>query len=99
MDIIHPLDIFGRVGGDEFLILFKYPENIKNVEKYCQHMIEKTKVVEYRGNNIETSISIGVVVSDSKTTYDELYKIADEALYEVKKNGRNNYRIVNNEKC
>ena len=62
-------------------------------------MIEKTKVVEYRGNNIETSISIGVVVSDSKTTYDELYKIADEALYEVKKNGRNNYRIVNNEKC
>lgn len=99
MDIIHPLDIFGRVGGDEFLILFKYPENIKAVEEYCQNMIEKTKVIEYRGNNIETSISVGVVVSNSKTTYDELYKKADEALYKVKKNGRNSYQIVNNKKC
>lgn len=99
MDIIHPLDIFGRVGGDEFLILYKYPENIKMIEEYCQNMIEKTKVVEYQDNKIKTSISIGVVVSVSKTTYDELYKAADEALYEVKKSGRNNYQIVNNKKC
>lgn len=96
--VSHPLDIFGRVGGDEFLVLFKHPDSIKRVEEYCQNMIKAVSKVRYQNEYIETSISVGAVVSRNKTTYDDLYKLADKALYDVKKSGRNNYLVIGNEK-
>lgn len=84
LEVSHPLDIFGRVGGDEFLTLIKYPKSIEKVAEYCQNMIKSTSKVEYQGTHIITSISVGAVVSSVSLSYDELYRLADDALYRVK---------------
>ena len=98
LEVSHPLDIFGRVGGDEFLTLIKYPKSIEKVAEYCQNMIKSTSKVEYQGTHIITSISVGAVVSSVSLSYDELYRLADDALYRVKNNGRNNYCIIDYDK-
>lgn len=98
LEVSHPLDIFGRVGGDEFLTLIKYPKSIEKVAEYCQNMIKSTSKVEYQGTHIITSISVGAVVSSVSLSYDELYRLADDALYRVKNNGRNNYCIIDCDK-
>lgn len=88
-------DIFGRVGGDEFLIILKTPQSIDEVKEYCHRMLIAASQVEYQDQLIKTSISIGVVLFKGRTSYDELYKLADEALYKIKNRGRNNYYIIN----
>ena len=47
---------------------------------------------------IRDSISVGAVVSSVSLSYDELYRLADDALYRVKNNGRNNYCIIDYDK-
>ncbi len=46
-------------------------------------------------SSISATISIGVAFNPRlKTTFGDLYKSADEALYHVKRSGRNNYHIM-----
>nr|SUY21733.1 signaling protein [Clostridioides difficile] len=40
------------------------------------------------------SISMGVVIAKPGQEYDELYQIADNALYDSKRQGRNRFKIV-----
>jgi diguanylate cyclase (GGDEF)-like protein len=84
-------DIAGRIGGEEFLIIlpettiegaFQLAVRIrKNVEKY---------VLRYGNNEIRTTISAGVCQYEN-TIKDvaELLEIADQALYETKRSGKN----------
>lgn len=94
VDVNQP-DIFGRVGGDEFLVMLKDPMDVDKVEEYCRSMLNAASQVEYLDKVIKTSISVGGVIARGPTKYDDLYKIADEALYIVKNSGRNNYHIIN----
>lgn len=98
LKVNHPSDIFGRVGGDEFLILLKHPVSEEKLIEHCENMIKATSKVSNQGTDIITSISIGVVFSNTALHYDELYKMADEALYRVKNSGRNNYYIIDYDK-
>jgi diguanylate cyclase (GGDEF)-like protein len=85
-------DIAGRIGGDEFLILL--PETTidgafqlairirKNVEEF---------VLKYLNFKIKTTISAGVCQYENTIKdVNELLDIADQALYEAKRSGKNN---------
>ncbi|OQA92039.1 MAG: putative diguanylate cyclase YcdT [Elusimicrobia bacterium ADurb.Bin231] len=88
---IRTIDLFARIGGDEFAILF--PETDEAV---CKTVIERMR------NNFSTDIpsaygkitlSIGVVTFRI-TPYDadDMLNQADRVMYEVKKSGRNNVK-------
>lgn len=92
--IFRPNDCVGRFGGDEFIVIIdnlpsteiivRKAENIKRIA--CDLMVE--------GKNVEISASIGIsIVPPQGTSYEILFKSADEALYQVKAGGRNGYRI------
>lgn len=87
-------DIIGRIGGDEFIIGLKYPESLTYVEEYCKRLMKNIIDKQFH----ELTISIGVAFSREKQSYDDVYQMADNALYEVKKAGRNNYSIANDYK-
>lgn len=85
-------DIEGRLGGDEMVVLMK---NVTSRE--C--VIEKLQVVERklcemsRGDR-KITVSIGVsFFKEHGVNYEELYRTADLALYQAKKQGRNCYII------
>lgn len=86
-------DVFGRFGGEEFLVLL--PDSSK---KEASQMAERirSKISSYPiplpddAKSIPITVSIGVgTFPNDASNIDELLKIADEAMYTAKKNGRN----------
>jgi diguanylate cyclase (GGDEF)-like protein/PAS domain S-box-containing protein len=95
-DNIRDNDIFARIGGDEFVIIFKNlePDDLLSaINKLMRLMQQEWKINQYRLN---VSASIGVVryPEDGKSTV-ELMKSADIAMYQSKKEGRNQYTFYN----
>ena len=89
-------DIVSRLGGDEFIVFIKDIEenNIGNIEetlkKVCKLM---DKEIEHNGINQRISLSLGCVMTKLNMNFNKLYTIADETLYEVKRNGKNGYKL------
>jgi len=91
-EIIGTNDIFARIGGDEFVIIFKdtpREELVIMIENMMKCMNQPWTIKEYE---LSVSASIGVVryPEDGKTTID-LMKSADIAMYKAKSSGRNNF--------
>lgn len=92
------MDITGRIGGDEFMV---YMNNIEasdacrlagKLEDQIQHAFNDE---EFAG---EISMSIGIAASPIHgDVFDLLYKNADSALYNVKKNGKASYSLYSPE--
>lgn len=88
-------DLVARIGGDEFMVLMKDIYNRNLIEERCEQMLAsfQTLLVGEEINHT-TSCSIGVALSPHHgTTFDELFKCADEAMYDAKKQGKNHYAI------
>lgn len=87
-------DIVCRLGGDEFLVFMKdIPENVvaRNIESLLKKLVLD---YEENGNSVRVTASAGVaLVKDSKVPFQEMYRKADDALYQVKQGSKNSYRI------
>lgn len=88
----------GRIGGDEFIGFIKNTESedeVDRITKYLNKEIVKS-AKEYMGDdmNIPLGSSIGAVRCPADgTDFEELFKLADKALYVVKQRGKHNYSI------
>lgn len=89
-------DIVGRIGGDEFIILIK-DEHI--AESRIQSLLQKVNALKIEElQDFKLSISVGMAFAPSNgTTFMELYRHADHALYQTKRTGKNNYKIYKND--
>lgn len=83
--------VVGRVGGEEFAVALPRHalESANQVAEQFRILVEKSQVKLKRGP-LNYTVSIGLSSSkDSKKSYDEIVREADKALYEAKRNGRN----------
>ena len=89
-------DIVGRIGGDEFIILIE-DEHI--AESRIQSLLKKVNALKIEElQDFKLSISVGMAFAPSNgTTFMELYRHADHALYQTKRIGKNNYKIYKND--
>jgi diguanylate cyclase (GGDEF)-like protein len=92
-----PLDIAARYGGEEFaLILYDLPQvNVADVAERARAAVEKAVDGGSEGNlsgNQTISIGVAMVMPMIDRTPDGAVQLADEALYEAKRTGRN--RVV-----
>jgi diguanylate cyclase (GGDEF)-like protein len=83
-----------RIGGDEFLVLFKDIKKREDIEKLvrrlCKNIQQPYKIKEHE---IKVPISIGIAVYPADgTTPNELIRRAGQSLYETKIE-RNSYRF------
>lgn len=89
-------DIICRLGGDEFVVFMKDIEEVdidiirERLDILCKSM---NKEVAYNNIKQKISLSIGCVVTNNYSDFNELYKQADEMLYKVKRNGKNGFEI------
>lgn len=91
-------DILCRIGGDEFLFFCCGLHGEAAVSgltrRLNEQLAEKAKQVLGADHDIPLGISIGaVMVPDYGTDYDTLFKMADEAMYRTKHNGKHGYTV------
>lgn len=83
---IRKTDIFGRWGGEEFLVIV--PEFVENVMTFAEILRSRLAAVEFLDVGTVT-VSLGVAKYKEKQTVSELLSQADKALYRAKERGRN----------
>lgn len=79
-----------RWGGEEFLLVF-YQMNIKEGKECCEQLASEIErmVLQYEGEKVHVTITIGVAEYIPGERMDALVKRADDKLYIGKSNGRN----------
>lgn len=97
-----------RMGGEEFALILGY-EDIKNLKEYVNNILESIEnlQIEHSKNPVSRFLSVSIGVSivhcNDIVNSEDIYKMADDALYKAKENGRNqicyakaNHKNINN---
>ena len=91
------IDIIGRIGGDEFVVLIKDIYSMDILRKKCQRIINNLhRIYKSTTREIAFSVSIGIAISpDHGTSFKTLFEKADKALYNCKGNGKDTFLLYN----
>lgn len=91
--IFRESDYVARMGGDEFMVFMKRTTALITIERAKQLNRTIKKTLEHNGKSVKISCSIGISFFNANgTTYKDLYKAADQALYVAKENGKDQFR-------
>ncbi len=83
-------DIMGRFGGEEFIVALPNtdPASAKKIAERIRMMVRDT-AIETSSGDVWCTVSIGISCCPSHgRNMDELVRVADEALYQCKRRGR-----------
>ena len=85
--------IFGRIGGDEFLLFIWGMRSKREVEERARQLVEMLTFQFGKGNGaVLVSCSVGVVLRKLGTlNMEPLCEQADRAMYRAKENGRSQF--------
>ncbi len=86
-----------RVGGDEFVIITPDASHPSFYHRVAEKLLRSiNEDIELDNSNVAVSCSIGIACfPEDATTYDELLKCADLAMFAAKDSGRNRYSFFN----
>ncbi|MDY0008173.1 MAG: GGDEF domain-containing protein [Bdellovibrionales bacterium] len=76
------LDGIARLGGDEFAVFLTDTDMEKAAKRIAILRTELNRIIlRYNGVTLRFGASLGAVAVDTRTSYTELYRAADRALY------------------
>jgi diguanylate cyclase (GGDEF)-like protein len=89
-------DILARVGGDEFILILPEIASSEDVVLVAQKILTSFQAPHWiAGQSIHARVSIGIAVYPDSGARDAstLMGMADRAMYEVKRTGRNGFQL------
>ena len=88
IDSFRAYDIIGRYGGDEFVVFMPNMEDIATLQMRCRTL--QMFLTDFSvGNGKPFSVSIGAIIDRGNNSADEAFRMADDALYKSKLDGKN----------
>ncbi|MBP2029034.1 diguanylate cyclase (GGDEF)-like protein [Acetoanaerobium pronyense] len=97
LESIRKSDTVARMGGDEFTIIIRNIEDKENIDRVIKKIhtkLQEDMVIDDVKCNVNSSIGIAIY-PDNGLDSEELLKSADEAMYEIKKNGKGGFKFSN----
>lgn len=86
-------DFLARLGGDEFVLIGRDIDNYEQAMEFAERLLPALrKPFAVDGGLIELSGSVGVAVATSDSTPLGVLQMADHAMYEAKRAGKNQAR-------
>jgi diguanylate cyclase (GGDEF)-like protein/PAS domain S-box-containing protein len=94
-----PSDLrIGRFGGDEFLVVIPEADGVHDVEAVAERVVNAVaEPLVVSGHTVVTSASIGVALSNDRSTPESLLRDADSAAYRAKSSGRARWHFFDDE--
>ncbi|MBY0419907.1 MAG: diguanylate cyclase, partial [Pararheinheimera sp.] len=90
-------DVATRVGGDEFVLVvpdIHHPSDCLRIAEKILHTLAQD--ISLQDNIVNVSASVGIACyPDDATSYEELLKCADLAMFAAKDDGRNRFTFFN----
>jgi diguanylate cyclase (GGDEF)-like protein/PAS domain S-box-containing protein len=89
-------DLVARLGGDEFLLVLQGASSKQDFEMLLKKLLQAITAEIYIGNEAFVSVgaSIGVVLSSEHgKELEKLMVLADHAMYQVKRNGKQGFQF------
>ncbi len=88
-------DVIGRIGGDEFLVYMRNMASISDADEMAGNIVKSVRYdLDFEGQPIRVTCSVGVAIYPYHgKNYEELFEKADRAVYTVKANGKDGYRV------
>lgn len=86
-----------RFGGEEFILFVDTTMEEVDIHTFLQSLlndIRQTKIGE-EGSQISLTVSVGAAEKSADCDIDAVVILADEAMYHVKKSGKDNYLVTN----
>jgi diguanylate cyclase (GGDEF)-like protein/PAS domain S-box-containing protein len=96
-DALRRSDTAARMGGDEFLLLVPGITRTEDATKVARKVLEVFRepfVIDEHQVNVTASVGIAIYPEHTEDG-EALIKRADSAMYQVKRSGRNGYRLHN----
>lgn len=95
LSVIRATDTACRAGGDEFLVVIEKVDQMNDMSKLCARLVDViSQPVAY--NDVELTVGVSIGAASYPGCADNARSLrvkADELMYQVKKNGKNNYLI------
>ncbi len=88
--VIRPGDTLSRFGGDEFVVILEGVAAADDASQVAERVLEELRqpIVLGTGHEVVATMSIGMALSQTGTSRDDLLHDADVAMYRAKELGR-----------
>jgi diguanylate cyclase (GGDEF)-like protein/PAS domain S-box-containing protein len=87
-----------RIGGDEFAILLLINEQESDAAVVAARILDRlSKPFNFEGHRMFVSASIGIALSSTGSTPEDLLRNADTAMYQAKNMGKGRFEFFNEE--
>jgi diguanylate cyclase (GGDEF)-like protein/PAS domain S-box-containing protein len=87
-----------RIGGDEFAILLLNNQQESDASTVAARVLDRlSQPFCFEGHSMFVSASIGIALSSTGSTPEELLRNADTAMYKAKNNGKGRFEFFNEE--
>ena len=91
---LRPYDLIGRYGGEEFLVIAPNCD-LGLTQRLAERIREavSSEGIELGNDSVPLTVSVGITLGTADSDPEFLVTVADSAMYQAKRNGRNRVEL------